>query len=380
MEIGNNWRGWSVEALIGAGIYSKVYKVKCKNWGVSYESALKVIQLPGYDEMGSAKRNDFSFSDDEIECYYQEKLNHYIEIMRLSDEIKGNPNVLSYDEYDVIDNGTGYEVCLRMELLTSLPDYLMNHSLTEEDILQLGIDVCKALETCHYHGYVHRGVKPHNIFISNQCGYKLGDLDGAIKTNSKDTSEEYKYASFFMPPEWHSSDRYNENLDIYSLGMILYTLLNNNRMPFMPSYPERVSNSDKQKANERRFKGDIVPPPCNANEALGNIVIKALAFRPEDRYQNSESMRIELETVLGKAKRTTDDSVCDKDYEAEMLFCPYCRTENPATNTFCRGCGCRFQEIFIDPEDTVTICPNCEEVNLAEYRYCMKCGADLRIN
>lgn len=79
-----------------------------------------------------------------------------------------------------------------MELLTPLLDYLNNNSISEREVLKIGIDICRALEVCNQKKIIHRDVKPENIFISSTGDFKLGDFGIARtleKTSGKDRSD-----------------------------------------------------------------------------------------------------------------------------------------------------------------------------------------------
>ena len=77
----------------------------------------------------------------------------------------------------------------------------------------------------------------------------------------------------YMAPEVYKGLPYDSTVDVYSLGIVLYRFLNNNRTPFLPPYPEAIRYSDKQKANEQRASGSPLPPPCNASEKLADIIL-----------------------------------------------------------------------------------------------------------
>ena len=61
-------------------------------------------------------------------------------------------------------------------LLTPLYQHLREHPLSEEDVIRLGIDLCRALEICQKYNIIHRDIKPENIFYSEQGSFKLGDF------------------------------------------------------------------------------------------------------------------------------------------------------------------------------------------------------------
>ena len=104
-------------------------------------------------------------------------------------KLKGNSNVVSYEDHILKEHedGIGWDILIRMELLTPLFDHIAQNQMTRKDILQLGIDMCRAIELCEQNKIIHRDIKPENIFISDNGSFKLGDF-GVAKTVEKSNS------------------------------------------------------------------------------------------------------------------------------------------------------------------------------------------------
>lgn len=101
----------------------------------------------------------------------------------------------------------------------------------------------------------------------------------------------------YMAPEIYNGQAYGFDADIYSLGIVLYKMLNNNRDPFLPAYPAPVKYGDKTEAMIKRIQGLPMPKPENADERLSGIVLKACAHKSADRYQHPKDLRLDLEAV-----------------------------------------------------------------------------------
>ena len=101
-----------------------------------------------------------------------------------------------------------------------------------------------------------------------------------------------------MAPEVYKEEEYNSSVDIYSLGIVMYRLLNDNRAPFLPAYPSPIKHSDRESALVKRISGVSLPAPKNASGRLAEIVLKACAYSPKDRYSSPIQMRQELEAIL----------------------------------------------------------------------------------
>ena len=100
----------------------------------------------------------------------------------------------------------------------------------------------------------------------------------------------------YMAPEVRFGDGQSSyNVDIYSLGLVMYRLLNKNRMPFEPFDAELISYQDKEAALTRRLRGEELPLPAEAPEALGRIVLKACEADKEKRYRSASQMYADLD-------------------------------------------------------------------------------------
>ena len=101
-----------------------------------------------------------------------------------------------------------------------------------------------------------------------------------------------------MAPEVYKGEAYGSTVDIYSLGIVLYRLLNGNRTPFLPAAPAPITHADRENALARRFSGAPLPAPSHAQGRLAEIVLKACAYDPKERYSSPMQMRQELESIL----------------------------------------------------------------------------------
>lgn len=154
------------------------------------------------------------------------------------------------------------------------------------------------MELCQKYKIIHRDIKPENIFISDAGNFKLGDF-GIARTVEKTTSGLSKKGTYtYMAPEVYKGEPYGPTVDLYSLGLVLYRLLNGNRTPFLPAAPAPITYADRENALAKRFSGASLPPPANAQGWLSKIVLKACAYAPGKRYSQPEQMRQDLEAVL----------------------------------------------------------------------------------
>ena len=291
--------GWNVTRLLGEGGYGKVFEIERSEFGQTYRAALKVITVPQSSaEVRSVISEGMSVS--QAEAYFHgivEELMHEFSIMF---KLKGTANIVSCEDLRVLEHpdGIGWDILIRMELLHPLLPYVYQHPMARRDIIRLGIDICKALELCQRYNIIHRDIKPENIFISDNGDYKLGDF-GIARTIERTTSGLSKKGTYsYMAPEVYAGKEYGFSVDTYSLGLVLYRMLNKNRGPFLPQPPEAITFSSREQALARRMSGEALPRPFYGEGRLGEIVLKACAFDPKDRYSSPQQLRQELEAIL----------------------------------------------------------------------------------
>ncbi len=302
--------GWKTIRIIGKGSSGCVYEIEKEDeFGGSIRSALKVISIPESSAEIEAYRDD-GYDDASLTALYRSRVEDITSEFRLMNKLKGCSNIVSYEDHLIVrhDDDIGYDILIRMELLTPLPKYFDQHySGTEADenvICKLGVDMSRALERCGRHRIIHRDIKPQNIFVNEEGDFKLGDF-GIAKTSDHTTKATKTGTYGYMAPEVYWGRPYNASVDIYSLGVVLYWTLNERRGPFLPLPPETPKPAQATEALERRMHGDPLPAPKHGSEELQRIVLKACAFDPKDRYQSPTEMRHDLEKLLG----ITDNSV-----------------------------------------------------------------------
>lgn len=182
-----------------------------------------------------------------------------------------------------------------MEYVKPLSKYLAEKQMTMEEIISLGIDLCSALDICSKHAIIHRDIKDENIFINEDGIFKLGDFGIAMKMSKVGWIASMQGTPHFMAPEVYRGDPYDAAVDIYSLGIVLYRLVNHGRLPLMPAWPEIVNSDSSKEALENRMKGVPFQLPDQAGRMLAQTIMKACAYRAEDRYASPKAMKLDLE-------------------------------------------------------------------------------------
>ena len=287
------WPGWETVGLIGQGSFGAVYEIQRNVLGNAEKAALKVISIPqnasDIDEMISD-----GYDNESITSTFQAHLKSIVAEYALMRKMNGSSNIVNCDDVRYVqhDDGIGWDIYIKMELLTPLAKTLTG-SISDETVIRLAKDMCAALNLCQKHGIIHRDIKPQNIFLSDNGDYKLGDF-GVAKTVEK-TSGGTKIGTYkYMAPEVYNNQPYGVGADIYSLGMVLYWMLNERRMPFLPLPPERLRAGMDEAARNRRLAGEAFDPPAHGSDQLKQIVMKACAYDPAERYRTAQEMLDDL--------------------------------------------------------------------------------------
>jgi len=300
---------WYIKKQIGEGSFGKVFEAEREDFGRVYKSAIKIITIPQNEsEIKSAMAE--GMDEQSTRSYFREIVSELISEFDIMSKLKGNTNIVSYEDHAVFEHeeGIGWDIVIRMELLTPLLDYVQYNPLEAKDVVKLGSDMCSALEVCRKHNIIHRDIKPQNIFVSSNGNFKLGDF-GIARTVEKTTSGLSKKGTYtYMAPEVYKGQPYNVNVDIYSLGIVLYQFLNQNRTPFLPEYPAPITYTAKEQALEKRIKGELIPPLKSVSRELSDVVLKACAYNPRDRYSDAT----EFKNALMNVSSFDEDSIKDR--------------------------------------------------------------------
>lgn len=292
------WPEWKLIEKIGEGSFGKVYKAKRTERGRSFYSAIKIISIPAskgeLDSVRSEMNNEQSTRE-----YFRNLVEDCIQEIYTMEHFCGNSHVVSFEDFKVVEylDEIGWDISIRMEYLTSFMDYCTGKELTEKEVIKLGCDLAMALIYCRKLNIIHRDVKPENIFVSRFGDFKLGDF-GIAREQAHTMSNMSKKGTYsYMAPEIYKGEKYDSSIDIYSLGIVLYKLMNQNRLPFLSLDKQLITYRDKETALARRMAGEKMPAPVNASAAFSHIILKACAYEPGKRYRKPEDMLRDLEKL-----------------------------------------------------------------------------------
>jgi len=292
------FRHWKIDRLIGEDKAGEIFEISRKAQdGTLCRAAMKTVCIPEADIEFRIQQSGADVAERSRE-YFDEivkKIGNECEIMARLGE---NPNIVMYREHTETRhrNAIGWDIFIRMQPVMTFAEYRNKNGLSENDIIRLGIHICNAVESFHGLGVVHGYIRPDNIFVDEAGNFMLGD-SGILKILDEMYSGIAKPgAAVYTPPEIYSGKAFGATVDVYSLGLFLYELLNHGRAPFMPAYPMELKGDDKDRALLVRMNGTALPyPDGTKNKALCDIVLKACAFDPADRFASAAEMKAALE-------------------------------------------------------------------------------------
>lgn len=305
-KIKSLWKNWDIrETPIGVGSYGTVYEAYTYVGGIKKSAAIKAISISEESpEIRSLRAEGI-----DINSVLRDTVDELKREVELMESLKSESNIVSIHEYKIVKRTDmlGWDIFIKMELLTPLEKVLASKTFTEDEVIKLGVDICNALYVCGKRNIIHRDVKPANIFVDELGNYKLGDFGIARRMDNLSNGLSRRYTYEYAAPEVLRSSTYDKRVDICSLGVTLYKALNNNLLPFL-SKEHKSSGSEREKATNRRINGESIPSPCNASPRLAEVILKACAYNPADRFASAMGFKTALLAVTKKSTPKHSDS------------------------------------------------------------------------
>ena len=318
---------WEITDEIGQGTYGKVFVVEKNEYGVRTKSALKVLTIPSsVSEIRSALSN--GMDEMSVTSYFKSRVENIMRECAVMSTLKSCENIVHFEDYTVLEHhpqahgvsmnspeNIGWDILIRMELLTDLDSFQLRHSMKESDVIKMAKDILNALIYCKKKGIVHRDIKPANILVSETGVYKLGDF-GESRTMDKTIGATKRGTETYMAPEVYQNKPYGSNVDLYSLGLVMYKLMNKNRLPFYPPAGQMIKFTDTEVALKRRMEGENPPVPVDAGEGLSAIILRAIAYSKDNRYREASDMLADINQLeMGSASDFSNDTGKDRNHQ-----------------------------------------------------------------
>ncbi|MBO5060518.1 MAG: serine/threonine-protein kinase [Clostridia bacterium] len=304
------WGKWRIGKELGEGAFGKVWEV----YSDHAIAAVKQIDIL-YSQIDEKKAYIEGVTQEGIEHYYRSLLESSLAEIKIMKCLRECENIVAFHEHEIVEDSNGWHILILMELLNPFCKYQYENEVDIKTVLNLGIHICNALDMCRKHHILHRDIKPDNIFYSNKdCLFKLGDFGIAVDLNTPTAINGRPGTLTHMSPEVYCGKDYTYEDDVYALGVIIYRLLNFNRLPLMPDYPELITPRQRNEAIYNRLKGAKIPLPalCNVKNKdvmqvnsygvdiaykLCNTARKAISENKLERYKTAEELRNELEAI-----------------------------------------------------------------------------------
>ncbi len=180
-----------------------------------------------------------------------------------------------------MEEGIGFEVYLLSPYKRSMERIMATDTLTHLSVVNMGLDLCAALAACRHAGYLYVDLKPENIFFTQEKNYRIGDLGFVPLSALSYTTLPEKYRSPYTPIEvLDTMAVLNDTVDTYALGLVLYQAYNGGKLPQKPQ------------------DGAALPAPEYADYEMAEIILKACAPDPKDRWESPLKMGQALVSYL----------------------------------------------------------------------------------
>jgi len=295
------WENWTYTGeFLGEGAMSSVFEIQSTAMGFREIAALKIVTV---------KKNFRG------EVQIPENALNEIRILRA---LSACQNIVQYHDstqrqiYDENNQLSEIDLLIKMEKLKPLSE---GDKLSEEQIVKLAKDMCTALDYASEHKIIHRDIKPQNIFVDEEGTYKLGDFGIAKIVSDFSSSYTMNIGTLaYTAPEVRMSTtgKYDISSDIYSLGMVLYVLLNNGYFPFAST------SANLNEAITKRLSGAAFPSPARGSKNLKTIVMRACNNDLAKRYRTPKEMLEDLELLSTGGKKMVVDPFATLDANLDV--------------------------------------------------------------
>ncbi|MCG8461181.1 MAG: protein kinase [Holophagales bacterium] len=259
---------YRLEGLLGEGGMGQVYLGEDERLG--RQVAVKILPP---EMAGSARLERF-----EREARALAALNH--------------PNIVTIHSIEE-DDGIRFLTMERVDG-TTLKEKIKEGPLSEEEILQIGLELSEALAAAHRRGVVHRDLKPANVMLAEDGRVKVVDFGIAANVEeSRDLTQGRMVGTIsYMAPEQLEGERADERSDLFALGVILYQMATGDH-PFAADTTVR----------QIRLILDNDPPPARTRRAelspeLDNVIRRCLEKAPARRYGDAATVAGDLTALL----------------------------------------------------------------------------------
>ena len=218
-------------------------------------------------------------------------------------------NVIS--AYDVIDEENLHYIVMEYLEGTTLNKYINDKGrLSNEETINISIQIAKGIKAAHDKGIIHRDIKPQNIVVSDSGDIKITDFGIARAITSTTKNISVIGTVHYISPEQVRNTKVDFRSDIYSFGCTMYEMITG-EVPFEGETPLEIIVSHLR---ENIKKPSIVAP--DIYKSLEKIILKSTRMIPRERYQTIDEMLNDLNKALKDKEGTfIKENVYDEDDE-----------------------------------------------------------------
>lgn len=271
-DVSSQIPGYKILGKLGSGAMAVVYKAK----QISLDRVVAIKVLP----------KKFVQKSDYVERFYKEG--------RIAAKMNHNNIVQAIDVGEV--GGLYYFVMEYVEGRTLYDDLSKGKIFSEEEAIDIILQLVSALGHAHSQGLIHRDVKPKNIMINQENVVKLADMGLAretsdIKAAKHEQGKAFGTPYYIAPEQIRGLVDIDGRADIYALGATLFHMVAG-RVPFEASSPSEVM---------KKHLKEPLTPPDHINTALtagiSEVIEVMMAKDRDDRYRNMEELMMDLRAV-----------------------------------------------------------------------------------
>jgi serine/threonine-protein kinase len=223
-----------------------------------------------------------------------------------------HPNIV--EMYDVGEDEGNYFIVMEFIDGKTLKNLIKKRgSLTVCEVVDIMLQLTSAISCAHDSYIIHRDIKPQNVMILDDGRVKITDFGIAIASNASELTQTNSVMGsvHYLPPEQANGNGATAKSDIYSLGILMFELLTG-KLPFKGDNAVEIALKQMK---------EQIPSVCKINEeipqSIENVILKACAKNPRNRYSNVKAMYNDIKTALDEDRM--DEPVLTYKYSEKDL-------------------------------------------------------------
>jgi len=226
-----------------------------------------------------------------------EKFVHRFQREALSASSLNHPNIV--EVYDVGEDNGSYYIVMEYIEGRHLKDLIKKRGkLTTSEVIDIMLQITDGMSMAHDAYIIHRDIKPQNIMILENGLVKITDFGIAMAMNATQLTQTNSVMGsvHYIPPEQASGKGSSLQSDIYSMGIVMYELLTG-KLPFRGDNAVEIALKHLKEAMPN-IKDELPTLP----QSIENIILKATAKNPKNRYADAKEMHEDLKTCMSEAR------------------------------------------------------------------------------